>query len=374
MSILGSLFGKEILVGLDIGSATIKAVQVEATRLGFRVTRAGLTKTPVGAVRDGMIVTAEPVATAIFQLLETSGIQANCAALAISGPTVAVRQIRTPKLAEAQLARSIKYEAAKYISANVDESALAFEILGVAEDDPTLVDVMLVAAPRDLVETRVNVATVAGLEASHVDIEAFALQRAVVEVSREDFADENLRALVDIGASHTEVTLLSGPDFALTRSIPIAGDTFTDSLKNQLRLEQADAEARKMTVDMAALINGDGDAENLDNARILQSTLDELLREIRRSINYFQSQLSENGYGANLSQILLIGGSAQMRGLPEYVMARLGIQTRLAEPFSSLMVDVSSDAEAAVQEHGPALGIALGLALKELTGKAFATK
>lgn len=373
MSILSSLFGKEILVGLDIGSATIKVVQVETTRLGYRVTRAGLARTPVGTVRDGMIISAEPVATTIYQLLETAGIQANVAALAISGPTVAVRQIRTPRLSEAQMAKSIKYEAAKYISANVDDSALAFEILGGAEDDASQVDVMLVAAPRDLVEARVNVAAIAGLEASHVDIEAFALQRAVVEVNRDDFADDSLRALVDIGAAHTEVTLLSGPDFALTRSIPIAGDTFTDALKNQLRLDIADAESRKLGVDMAALINGDGDAENLDHARILQSTLDELLREIRRSINYFQSQLSESGYGANLSEILLSGGSARLRGLPEYVTARLGIQSRLAEPFSSLLVDVSSDAEMAVQEHGSALSIALGLALKEYAGRA-ATK
>ena len=366
MSILSNLFGKEILVGLDIGSAAIKAVQLETTRGGFRVTRAAIAKTPVGCVRDGMVVSAEPVASAVYQMLESAGIDANAASVAISGPTVAVRQIRTTKLNETMLAKSIKYEAAKYISTNVDESALAFEILGVADDDPTQMDVMLVAAPRDLVEARVNACTIAGLEACHVDIEAFAAQRAVVDTNREEFRDDSLRALVDIGASHTEVTLISGPDFALSRSIPIAGDTFTDALKNQLRLDVAEAEARKASIDMNALVNGDGDSDQLENARIVQTTVDELLREIRRSINYFQSQLSESGYGINLSEILLTGGSSQMVGLPAYVMARLGIQARLADPFQAQAIDVAADAEAVVQEHGPALAIALGLALKEV--------
>lgn len=365
MSIFASLFGKEVLVGLDIGSSTIKAVQVEPTRGGFRVVRAAQQKTPHGTVRDGVVISRESVASAIRQMLQTAGISANSAVLSVAGPSVMVRQIRTPKMNEATLTKSIRYEAGKYLTTNLDESALAFEILGPCEDDPTQMDVMLVATTRELVESRVQVAELAGLEALAVDIEAFASLRAIVDLSPDDFADGNLRAIVDIGASHTEVILVSGPDFALTRSIPIAGDHFSDALKNQYRIEFSEAEARKHEVSMGALVTGEGAPEMLEMARIIQTTMDELLREIRRSINYFQSQLAEEGLTANLAELLLVGGSSQMRDIATYMSARLGLPARVFDPFASPLVETTPEAEEWLQEQGAGLTTALGLALKE---------
>ncbi|WP_395088465.1 type IV pilus assembly protein PilM [Armatimonas sp.] len=374
MSILSSLFGKEVVIGLDIGSSMIKAVQIEPTRGGFRVVRAAEQKTPQGAVRDGVIISREPIAMAIRQMLEAAGISANAAVLSVSGPSVTVRQIRVPKMNAATLTKSIRYEAGKYISTNIEDAALSFEILGPCDDDPTQMDVMLVGTSRDLVESRVAVAQLAGLEAIAVDIESFAILRAIVDTAPDDFADENLRAIVDIGAAHTEVIILSGPDFALTRSIPISGDTFADALKNQLRIEHSEAELRKQDVDMGALITGEGSPESIELSRIIQTTMDELLREIRRSINYFQSQLADEGVTANLSEILLVGGSAQIRNLAAYMSARLGIPTRLCDPFASSQLETSPEAEEWLQEQGPSLTAALGLALKEFTGPQLGSK
>ena len=266
---------------------------------------------------------------------------------------------------QATLAKSIRYEAGKYLSNNLDDSALAFEILGPCDDDQGQMDVMLVGTSRDIVDSRVVVAQMAGLEAVAVDIEAFALIRALVEISEDDFADTNLRAIVDMGAAHTEVIILSGPDFALTRSIPISGDTFSDALKNQLRIESSEAELHKLDIDMGALITGEAPADTIELARIIQTTVDELLREIRRSINYFQSQLAEEGVSANLSEILLVGGAAQMRNMSTYMSARLGIPTRLCDPFTSSRLETSPEAEEWLQEQGASLTGALGLALKE---------
>lgn len=369
MSIFASLFGKDILVGLDIGSSTIKAVQIEPTRGGFRVVRAAQQKTPPGTVRDGVVISRESVAAAVRQMLQTAGIVANGAVLSVSGPSVMVRQIRTPKMSEAVLAKSIRYEAGKYLTTNLDESALAFEILGPCEDDPSQIDVMLVATTRELVESRVQVAELVGLEAIAVDIEAFAALRAIVDLSPDDFLDGNLRAIVDIGASHTEVVLISGPEFALTRSIPIAGDHFSDALKNQYRIEFSEAEARKHEVNMGSLVTGEGSPEMVEMARIVQTTIDELLREIRRSINYFQSQLAEEGGTANLVEILLVGGSSQMKDLAIYMAARLGLPTRVYDPFASVLIETTPEAEEWLQEQGAGLTTALGLALKESLNK-----
>jgi type IV pilus assembly protein PilM len=343
----------------------IKAVQIEAIRGGFRIVRAAEQKTPQGAVRDGIVISHEPVAAAVRQMLQAAGIHANSAVLSVAGPSVTVRQIRVPKMNEATLNKAIRYEAGKYINTNLEDASLAFEILGPTDDDPTQIDVMLVGTSREIVESRVAVAQLADLDAVAVDIESFAIMRAIVDLSPDDFADENLRAIVDIGASHTEVIILSGPDFALTRSIPISGDTFADALKNQLRIEASEAELRKREIDMGALITGEGTPEGVEMARIVQTTIDELLREIRRSINYFQSQLTEEGVSTNLSEILLVGGSSQMSNIAAYMSARLGINTRLCDPFASARIETSPEAEEWLQEQGPSLTAALGLAMKE---------
>jgi type IV pilus assembly protein PilM len=375
VSFLASFFGKEIVIGVDIGSSNIKAVQVEAHRDSFRVTRAAQQRTPQGSVRDGIVTDREAVAGAIRQMIKAAGIHATSAVLAVSGPTVAVRQVRMPRMPEAALVKSARFEAPKYISSNVDDSHLAFDILGPVSDDPNQMEVMLVAAPREMVESRIESVERAGLEAVSVDLESFALQRSLIDCNRRMFEDGALRALVDIGAAHTEVCLLSGATFALTRSVPIAGDTFTDALKNQLRVDSAEAERRKMEIDLSVLVAGGGDMEMMELVKAVQSVVDELLREIRRSVNFYQSQLPEGSAAQPLTEILLAGGSALMGGLPPYITARLGTPARVVDPFESPIFDSAPEATQWLREQGPRLGTCLGLAVKEfmqapVTGKA----
>ena len=407
-ALFASLFGKETLVGLDIGSAFMKAVQVEPAGLaarGFRAVRAAQAPTPPDAIRDGIVVDAPAVAQALRQMLRAAGITATGAVTAVAGPTVVVRTIRLPRMSEAALRKSVRYEAAKYINANVDDSAIEFEILGPVsapvalpepeknadgesgengENGPAGADqmnVMLVAASREMVESRLAVIEGAGLEAVAVDVEAFALQRALVGGAARLAADgtdtdgPSLRALIDLGAAHTEVTLLLGDAFALTRSIPIAGEAFTNVFRGHFRCASDEAEQHKANVDLAVLLDperaADPDASALP--RLLQPTLDELLREVRRSIHYYQSQLEgENGAarpGAQsaLAEIILSGGGAQMGGIAPYMSARLGTQVRVGNAFAGpLPFTAPAESAAFLLEHHPCLSVCAGLAVKEL--------
>lgn len=365
MSFLASLFGKEVLIGVDIGSAYLKAVQVEATRDGFRVVRAAQQKTPVGAIRDGVVQDRDGVGAALRQMFKAAGMSATGATLAVSGPTVMVRQVQMPTMPEQILRKSIRYEAGKFIASSVDDSALAFEILGTVEDDPGLMNVMLVAAPREMVESRIDALERSGLEAAVIDLEAFALMRSLVECNWSRYSDGAMRALVDIGAAHTEVTIVLGTKFQLTRSLPIAGDTFTDALKNQLRVDAAEAEKRKMELDLSVLIHGTDDPAALEGPRAVQNILDELLREVRRSINYYQSQLPEGTPPQPLAEIVLAGGSSLMGGLADYVTARLGVEVRVGNAFENPAIDAPPESAAWLTEQAPRLGAALGLAVKD---------
>jgi type IV pilus assembly protein PilM len=375
VSALASLFGKETIIGIDIGSANIKAVQVEAGRDSFRIIRAAQQRTPDKAVRDGVIIEREAVATAVRQMLKAAGMSATGAALAVSGPTVVVRNIRIPKMPEAALLKSARYEASKYISANVDDSALAFEIVGMVEEEPNQMEVMIVAAPREMVESRVEAVERAGLEAVSIDLESFALQRSLVDCNRRAFEGDDLRAVIDMGAAHTEVSLLSGARFVLTRSIPVAGDTFTDALKNQLRIDTAEAERIKAEADLTVLLQGaGGDATAVEIARAIQTILDEMLREVRRSVNYYQSQQAEGKAQQPLSEIILSGGASQLRGLATYVTARLGTETRIGNALDGPAFDAAPEAEEWLRDQAPRLGTCLGLAVKEYMHSPVAAK
>ena len=365
MSMLASLFGKEIIVGLDIGTSAIKAVQVEPSRDGFRVVRAAQQKTPPGSVRDGIVQDRESVAGAIRQMIKAANINAGSAVMAVAGPTVVVRPAQMPRMPEAALKKSIRFEAGRFISSNVDDSALGFEITGPVEGDPGQMNVMLVAAPKEMVESRIDSVERAGLDAVSLDIESFCLIRSLFECNWSQYNDGAMRALVDIGAAHTEVTIVVGTGFQLTRSLSIAGDTFTDALKNQLRVDLAEAELRKMEVDLNVLVQGSEDPAAYEGPRALQNILDELLREIRRSINYYQSQLPEGQAAQPLAEIVLAGGSAKMRGIAQYMTARLGIDVRVGDPFANPSIEAAPDAAQWLQSQAPILGTALGLAVKD---------
>ncbi len=363
---LSSFFSKEVTVGIDIGSSWIKAVEIEPTPHGWTLVNAAVAPTPKEAIKDGCIINIVDVSQEIRNMLRDAGMKPTGAVCAISGSQVIVRQVQFPKMAEALLRKSIKYEAGKFISSSMEDSIVEFEILGDAED-PSLMNVMLVAAPKDMIDSRVAVLEAAGLEPLVIDIESFAVIRALVEFNATDEYLNSTIALIDVGASHTDVDIVSKGDFALTRNIPIAGDSFTNSIRSLLGGSFEDAEQAKR--DMTAQLPIDRlNAADTDNKcwRVVQPLLDELIREIRRSIHFYQSQFPEGSVDAQVSKIVLTGGTARMPGLSAYISGRLDIPAQVASVFDQTAIKTGSVAQQFIDEHGPVLAVSTGLALKEL--------
>jgi type IV pilus assembly protein PilM len=363
--VLSQLFGKDTIVGIDIGSSHIKAVEIEPAASGFRLVNAALQVTPQDSCRDGVITNFVEVAHAIKTLLKSANIRSTGAVAAISGSQVIVRQVQLPKMSEASLRKSIHYEAAKYVSASVEDSVVEFEILGDAEGTDQM-NVMLVAAPKDLVESRVNVLEAAGLEPIAIDVEAFSIIRALVECkTTDDFTDKTV-ALIDMGASHTDVNIVSNGAFALTRSIPIAGESFTNAIKTLTGFSSEDSERLKFEMAMQDSIDKLSTQEVESKCwRVVQPLLDELLREIRRSIHYYQSQFPEGAEQAAVSQIILTGGTARMPGMAAYVGSKLNVPVQIGDAFSGSPVSLGRFTQDFIDEYGPVLVVGTGLALKE---------
>ena len=377
---LSQVFGKEKIVGVDIGSRFMKAVSAEAGRTpgSWRIVKAAVAPTPHDAVRDGIVVDQAGVAAAIRAMLSGASIDANAVVCAISGTSVIVRHIKLPKMTGSVLRRSVRFEAAKHIS-SVEDSMIEFEITGPVPGEDDKMSVMLVAAPNDMVESRLSALALAGLEPVAVDMEAFALQRALVDLSPTRPGEGTTLALLDIGATTTDVNIIANGLFALTRNVPIAGDSFTQALKAaRPGAGWEEVERLKTEVDMAALLQAESaDSEAAALARTLQPAIDELLREVRRSTNYYQSQLADPANsilpaGATsqtsgpVGKIVVTGGSAKMRGLEAYMSARLGVPVEIWNPFQNPSLEAGQILQSFLDENHPLLVTGIGLALKEL--------
>jgi len=353
-----SLMRKKAFVGLDLGHGTIKAVQVERTGTGWKLSRAVSAPTPPDCVKDGVVVDIPAMAAAIKQMLKEARMTATSAIIAVAGGTVIVRTVRIPKMPEATLRKSIKFEAGRYVPSSIEDSFIEFEILGEAPDNQ--MDVMIVAAPREIVESRMRSCAMAGIDVEVVDIEAFAMYRALVESEAEPTSQQTTIALVDVGAHSTHVSVVSKGVFAMTRSIPHAGKTLTEALKGYFKLSDEDAESGKAQLDLTQLLSDEKPLEN-PPLRVLQPHVDELIREIRRSLNYYQSQQTEQGAPNPVTKILVSGGGAQLTGLAQYLSHKLGIEAEAKGIFDNPRF-VSAGTEEPGQ--GLDLSVASGLAMR----------
>lgn len=392
MAVWKGVFNKQGIVGLDMGSYTIKAVQVEPTRTGWRLLQIAQCPTPPDAIRDGVIVQPEEVASAIKRLLRENAFRASAAVTAVAGAPVIVRQVTLPKMTEAMLRKTIRYEASKYVSTSVEDSTIDFEILGdldgyqgEGEQAERQMQVLLVVAPREMVDAQVRTLELAGLEAVAIEVEAFALYRALFEINRVAMANlaEAPAAFADIGASATNLYIVSGDSFFLTRTIPIAGDAFTQTVQSLLHCSWSEAERFKRTLDLRHLLKrrssrsrasveetegaGEGVASSQEEAvlKALQGQVDELLREVRRSLHYYQSQFPEGSPQGQVGRIVITGGSSQLGGFAEYASARLGLEVEPGDPFNNPDFDTAHISAEALQMFSPVLGIAVGLAVRE---------
>ena len=304
------LFGKSAAIGLDLGHRAIRATQIERNGNGWRIVRFASVETPAGSIKDGVVIDVEAVSQAIRQALREGHFNSSSAHIAVSGGTVVVRVVKVPSMAEATLRKSIKYEAGRYVPSSSEESYIEFEIVGKTEDGQ--MEVLLVAAPKEIVQARMAACQGAGLEIESVDVEPFAAYRSLVEADPELDLHAQTFALIDVGAANTRMSVIQNGVFTMTRSIPHGAQMLTEALKGYFKLSDEDAEAGKAQLDIAELIEEAKPREN-PPLRVIQPHVDDLVREIRRSLNYFQSQLSEGHQNKSVETLLLTGGGAKLK-------------------------------------------------------------
>jgi type IV pilus assembly protein PilM len=373
MSLISRLAPGNAAIGLDIGSSGIKLVLLHTTKEGISLHKAGSAPTPPEAVKGGVIVDPLAVAKAIRSLMEALQVDAAAVVTGIAGPTVVVREVPLPVMSDRQLRKSIRWEARNYISFPVEDSVVEFQVLErpVTKSGGQM-KVMLVAAPRDMVDSQVEAVELAGLEPMAVEIQPFAAMRCLLSPNGKPDVDEDTTALLGIGASYTQITIIKSREFVLTRVIPIAGNAFTEAIKNALDVDVQEANQMKETA--MEVVTSEEERATLDPAaqqasRAIEPLLDELIREVRRSLAYhdYQQQSPDAGAGdLGVNQILLSGGSAKLPKIQQYFQSQLGVPVDVVNIFAPGRLQARGVNQEYLRTHAPTLLVGAGLALREL--------
>jgi type IV pilus assembly protein PilM len=350
------LFGKKKgLVGVDIGSSAVKAVELKVGGKGgdeYQLLNIGLEPLPPEAIVDGAIMDSGAVIDAVQNLFQDNRIKTTDCATGVSGNAVIVKKISLPQMSEEELAESIHWEAEQYIPFDIQDVSLDYEVVEGGGAGGNM-DVLLVAVKKDKISEYTSAITQAGRNPTIVDVDVFALQNCY-EIN---YVPDPGRvvALLNIGASIMNINVVKDGFSVFNRDIAVGGNQYTDAIQKDLNLsfEQAEALKRGEQVDGAS-------PESLHP--ILQAVSENISTEIQRTFDFFRATSQED----RVDQIYLSGGTANVNGLRDLLAERLDAPVELLNPFLNVRYSEKDFDPAFLDEIGPSAAIAVGLAVRRV--------
>jgi type IV pilus assembly protein PilM len=347
------LFGnkKAPVIGLDIGSSHVRALQLSESGSGYRIDHFATEPLREGVVVDKTVQDIEAISNAIERAVRSSGSRCKACAIAVSGPAVFTKTIALPaNLAEADVESQIQIEANQYVPYPLDEVSLDFDILGPSSRNPDLIDILLAASKSENVESRQDALESAGLTAKVVDVEAFAIANAFELIRERDHLSKNEAVgIFDIGRDLTTLLVLQAGRVIYNREHPFGGHQLLE--ETMRRYDMAPEQA-------SFFERGEEGPEDFEK-EVLEPFQLNIVHQISRALQFFASS---NEYSP-ISTIYLAGGTASLKGLAAMVQQELGLTTRVADPISGLDV-APSVAVSALKRNTPNLMVAMGLALR----------
>jgi type IV pilus assembly protein PilM len=340
---------------LDIGSRTIKAGEVVDTKRGRGLRNFGTIDIAPGIIEDGAIKDHEAAAQAIQELFSTHGIPEQNVAISVGGYSVIVKKIVVQSMLEAQLQDTIQFEAEQYIPFDISDVNLDFQILGENENNPNQMNVLLVAAKKDMVNDYINLIQSAGLNPCVIDVDAFALQN-IYEFTHQP-KNENV-ALIDIGASKTSLNILKGAASVFMRDVSLGC----------AQINQKIAQKAECSLEEAEQIKNAGPSERLGAEalrEIITTVVADWCIEIRRALDFFYSTYPDD----QIKKIILSGGGANIREFRQLLASETSADVEIIDPFMKFHVENDRLDPSYLQRMAPQSAICMGLAIRRIGDK-----
>ncbi len=367
-----SLSSAPLPVGLDIGTDHVRVAQVRPSGSGLALAAYGVAPMPMGAVVEGEIVDVDAVTSAVKDLWRRSGVSGKEVAIGVSNQKVVVRLIDLPFMDKAELEGAIQYQAQDYIPIPVEEAILDFQIIGdyMTGADEHMMEVLLVAAQRDMIGTAVEAVEGAGLKLTAIDVTAFAIVRSLFGATESVLPDEGeegeATGVIHISSGLTNIAVVEKSVPRFTRVSSLAGNQFTQAIANVLNLTFDEAEDLKLRVGLpdiethSSVFPPELDAAQAQTAQdALEREVNKFIAEVRRSIDYYLTQATQV---RSIKRIYLTGSGAQLLNLANYLEKGLQAEVQLTDGLER--VSTSGGVQQTLMQDrfgaAPAIGLAMG--------------
>lgn len=341
------------LVGLDVGSSAVKLVELKEKKAGsFQLLKVGIEPLSPEAIVDGSIMDSSMVVDTIHRLNATQNVRNSNFATSLSGHSVIIKRISLPAMSPEELAESIQWEAEQYIPFDINDVNLDYVPLttSVAGEN---VEVILVAVKKEKINDYTSVITQAGKTCALVDVDAFAVQNCWE--ANYEVEEGRVVALVNVGASVTNVNVMNGSVSQFWRDITFGGNQYTDAIQRELNLSFAEAEALKRG-------ESTGDYSIQQVIPILNSVSEDFAGELRKTLDFYTATSGAEG----VDQIILSGGGAGVMNLETVLRDKFGLPVEIMNPFRRITFNESEFNPEWIAEVGPGMAVAVGLAIRKL--------
>lgn len=361
-SLLEKVTGKkssEPVIGIDITNESIIISQLKRTKTGIELEKLVSANTPQNAIRDGEIIDTGSIAQVIQDLVEKNEITATKAITTVSGQAVIIRTIQFPSMSAKELKEVVLHEAERYIPFPIEDVNIDFQSLEEIEDEGiTKVEVLLVAAQKQFINSYVETFIIAGLKLVGIDVASFAVARALSSPDNPSLGNGEPVVLVLIRGETTDINVFQNGVPKFSRSIPIGSTSFIETIASNLNvsLEEAIQIFDKVVVPLAGQSVSDDPLVEMASNEI-RTTLRELTTEIQRSLEYYQSQGTER-----VQQLVLSGRGAKMKNLDKHLSMNLGVDVEISNPINYIQFDEQKYSAEYLMENAPIFVTAIGLA------------
>jgi type IV pilus assembly protein PilM len=346
---------KNRLVGLDIGSRTLKLAEIIDTKAGSTLKNFSTINIEPGLIEEGSVRDPEAVSGYIRELFKSTKLKDKNVAISIGGYSVIVKKINVQTMTEDELHETIHFEAEQYIPFDISEVNLDFQILGESEHNPNQMNVLLVAAKKEMISEYINLMKMAKLNPRIIDVDAFALQNILnFNYSLEE---ENI-ALIDIGASKTSLNILKDNVSEFMRDVSLGCEQINDKIASTVGCTIEETEAIKL-----------GEETDLISAEDLKEIVDSVVTdwciEIKRALDFFYSTYPEEQIG----RIVLSGGGANIKKFLELLAAETSAEVEVINPFQNFIIDSNRFDSSYLEQIAPQAAICMGLASRKIGDK-----
>jgi type IV pilus assembly protein PilM len=341
------------VVGLDIGSSAVKAVELKPAGTGFRVAAFATEPVPPDSIVDGAIIDSAAVTEAIRRVFGSKAFKTKEVAASLSGNAVIVKKISLPVMTVSELDESIYWEAEQYIPFDIQDVNLDYQILDAGGGGPEAkgtMDVLLVAAKKEKIAGYTGVIAQAGRTPVVVDVDAFALQNAFELNYGLDPAA--VVVLLNAGASAININIIANGQSVFTRDVSLGGNAYTEAVQRELNLPFESAEMLKKGLPV--------DGATFEDAHpVLRAMTENVLLEVQKTFDFFKATASTD----RIDRIMLSGGASRVGGFAEALQERFGTPVELFDPFRKVTLDPkkysAEEREAIVTTAAVAVGLAL---------------